>query len=137
MRTIEDIERDLENAKKEAEPIIEAREKAVKKINQYYHELKQFKMDNGLYHSMSELEKYKGHTVNNIELIEKEKDGTLSSEYMYNDEIFKVDENGHLDYSSYQCGIMSYSEERGKYIYSYYGHETERNFVGFLEIDVD
>lgn len=137
MRTFEDIERDLKNAQEEAKPIIKAREKAVAKINQYYHELEQFKLDNGLYRPMSDLEQCKGKEIYHIKLVQRKEDGTLSCKDMYNDEMFDVDKNGHLYYSSYQCGIMGYSEKDGKYIYTYHGREMEYDFVGFTEISVD
>lgn len=137
MRTLEDIQKDYEIAKKELEPIEKEREKAVKKCNALYYEMENYKLKNGLFQPMSDLEQHKGEYVNHIKLVVKDENGKLSTKDMYNDEIFNIDENGRLHYSSYQYGIMGYSEKDGKYIYAYYGHETEYVFVGYLEVDFE
>lgn len=134
MRTLEDIERDYEQAKREAEPIIKAREEAVHKINLLYKEMEDYKIQHDLFNPMSDLEKYKGKEISHIKLVVRNDDGTFETKDMYNDELFKVDENGHLDYSSYNNGIMSYIENKGKYVFCYYGHETWYDFAGYLEI---
>lgn len=134
MRTLEDIERDYEKAKAEAEPIIKAREEVVHKCNVLHKEIEDYKIKHGLFNPMSDLEKYKGRKIISIKLVEKDEDGNLSVEDMWNDEIFSVDKDGHLDYSSYNCGVMSYDEQTGKYIYFYHYHSTERDFVGYLDI---
>lgn len=137
MRTLEDIERDLEKARKEAEPLIKAREEAVGKCNLLLKEKEQYKIDHVLFHPMSELEKHKGKKIVHIKLVEKSQDGKLCATDMWIDELFSVDSAGHLDYSSYNYGIMQYREKKQKYIYSYYGLETERDFVGYLDVEFE
>lgn len=137
MRTLEDMQRDYEIAKKELEPIEKEREKAVKKCNKLYYEIENYKLKNGLFYPMSDLEQHKGKYVNHIKLVVRDKNGELSTKDMYNDDMFNVDDSGHLHYSSYQCGVMGYSEEDRKYIYSYYGRETEYDFVGYLKADFE
>lgn len=134
-RTIEDIQRDFELAKKELEPIEIQRNKAVKKVNHFYKELEQYKLNHGLYRPMSDLKEYIGKSIKHIELVYRDSDGKMQIEDMYNDELFKVDKEGHLDYSSYNCGVMHFNN--GKYIYQYYGHPTEYDFLGFLDIGVE
>lgn len=135
MRTLEDMQREYEVAKKELEPIEKEREKAVKKCNELYKEMENFKLQNGLFHKMEELEKYKGREISHIELVVRDKNGELSTKDMYNDEIFDVDENGHLHYSSYDFGIMGYEEKTKKYLYQYHYRPTYYDFVGYLEVD--
>ena len=135
MRTLEDIERDLKKAYEDAKPIFEARERAMEKINSFHKELNQFKLDNGLFNPMSDLVQHKGKYIRDIELVEKRADGTLGIKYMYGDELFKIDENGHLDYSSYNNGIMYYKESEKAYMYEFYGRGTKYDFVGYLSIE--
>lgn len=134
MRTLEDIERDYEKAKAEAEPLIKARDEAVHKCNVLFEEMEDYKIQNGLYHPMSDLKNYKGRNIIHIKLVERNDDGSLESTDMWNDELFSIDENGYLDYSSYEYGVMSYDKRKGKYIYSYHYCGTERDFVGYLDI---
>lgn len=134
MRTLEDIERDLEIAKKEAEPIIKARDEAVRKCNALYEEAKQFKMQNGLYTPMSELEKHKGKSISHIELVVRNEDGSMETKDMWRGEILKVDKNGHLDYSDYTSGVMYFNSKIGKYEHDFHYFPTIYDFVGYLEI---
>lgn len=133
-RTLEDIERDYEKAKSEAEPFINARDEAVHKCNVLLKEMEDYKIQNGLYHPMSYLKNYKGRDIIHIKLVERDKTGSLKVNDMWNDEYFSIDENGYLDYLSYERGIMDYDKRKGKYIYSYRYCETERDFVGYLDI---
>lgn len=137
MRTLEDMQRDYEIAKKELEPIEKERKKALSKCNELREEMENYKLKNGLFHPMSDLEKHKDKEISSIELVERKENGELSIEYMYNHELFRVDENGHLNYSSYERGVMFYDKEKGKYIYAYHYHEMVHDFVGYLKVDFE
>lgn len=128
---------ELRLVKEEKKPLSEAIDVLNKNIKRLEDEIKAYKLNNGLYHPMSELENYKGREISHIVLVERNEDDTLSTEYMYNDEMFDVDENGHLDYSSYNCGVMHYDEKTGKYVEYYHYHKTEHDYVGFLEIELE
>lgn len=134
-RTIEDIQRDFELAKKELEPIEIQRNEAVKKVNRFYNELEKYKLDHGLYRPMSDLKEYIGKSIKHIKLVYRDSDGKMQIEAIYNDEQFEVDKEGHLDYSSFQCGEMYFYN--GKYMYQDYGLPTEYDFLGFLEISIE
>lgn len=136
-RTLEIMMEELRLAKEERKPLSEAIEVINKKIRKLDNEIEAYKLNNGLYHPMSELANYKGKDISHIILVERDKDGALDIEYMYNDEIFEVTDNGHLYYSSYSGGITQYREEDGKYYHHYYGHSTPHEYVGFLEIELE
>ena len=137
MRTLEDMQRDYEIAKKELEPIEKEREKAVKKCDELYREMENYKLQNGLFHKMSELEKHKGRRISSIKLVVREKNGKLYIKDMYGDECFRVDKNGHLYYSSWEKGVMIYDESRKKYSYCYHCYESLYDFVGYLEVNFE
>lgn len=86
---------------------------------------------------MSELAKHKGKEISHIILVERNEDGTLDTEYMYNDEMFSVDERGYLDYSSYNCGVMHYDDSINKYVEWCHYRRTEHDYVGYLEIEFE
>ena len=136
-RTLEIMMEELRLAKEEKKPLEAAINVVNKKIRNLDNEIERYKLNNGLYHPMSELVNYKGKTIDSILLVKRDKDGTLDTEYMFNDEIFEVDKNGYLDYSSYNGGVMDYDEKIGKYVKWYYGHATEHDYVGFLEIELE
>lgn len=134
MRTLEEIERDLEIAREERKPIYKAYEEISKKCYKLKEEATQYKLQNGLFTPMSELENHKGKSISHIELVVRNEDGSLETEDVYGDEYFKVDENGHLDYSSYMGGVMYFNSEIGKYEHDFHYHPTIYDFVGYLEI---
>lgn len=128
---------ELTLAKEERKPLLEAIEVINKKIRKLDNEIEAYKLNNGLYHPMSELANYKGKNISHITLVERDKEGALDTEYMYNDEIFEVTDDGHLYYSSYGGGITHYNEKDGKYYHCYYGHSTPHEYVGFLDIELE
>lgn len=137
MRTLEDIERDLEIAKKQQELIMDANDEAVRKYRILREEAREYKIQNGLFTPMSELEKYKGKRISYIELVVRNKDGSLETEDMWGGEIFKVDKNGHLDYSDYMSGVMYFNSQIGKYEHDFHYHPTIYDFVGYLEVEFE
>ena len=136
-RTLEIIENDLKNAQEELRPIREAYDKATKKVSNFRDELERYKIDNGMYRSMSDLSQYIGCNISSIKLVERDKDGSLDTDDMWGDEYFIVDKNGHLYYSSEMNGVMSFDNEINKYVMWYHYFRTEHDYVGFLEIRVD
>ena len=128
-RTLEIMEIELDSAKKQFEPL-------KKKISELEREIKKYKLDNTLYHPMSELVNYKGKYVRSITLVERDEDGTLDTDFMYDDDIFEIDDDGHLYYSSYLDGIIRYDNKAEKYVHMYYGHPEYHDYVGFTEIDI-
>lgn len=128
-RTLEVMEMELNSAKEQFEPLKE-------KISELKREIEKYKLDNALYHPMSELMNYKGKNVNSITLVERDEDGTLDTDFMYDDEILEIDDNGHLYYSSYSGGITEYDDKAKRYVHIYYGCPEYHDYVGFLEINI-
>lgn len=135
-RNLEVMMEERKLLEEEKKPLSEAINTLNKKIKDLDNEIETYKLSNTLYHPMSELIKYKGKEISSITLVERNEDGTLDTEFMYNDEMFSVDEEGYLDYSSYNCGVMSYDKDIGKYVMWCHYHRTEHDYVGFLEIEL-
>ena len=129
-RTLEIMETELKATNEQLKPL-------QKKKTELEREIQSYKLENTLYHPMSELINYKGREVRSITLVEKRRDGKLTTDYMYNDEIFEVTDNGHLYYSSYEGGVMHYSEKTNRYIQNYWGNGFPHEYVGFLDIELE
>lgn len=136
-RTLETINEELERIKEERKPLYEAVNTLDKKIAKLNNEMLAYKLNNGLYHPMSELINYLGKEIDSIKLVERDEEGALHTDFMYCDEIFKVDEYAHLYYSSWTGGIVEYDNDTKKYVHLYYGCPTYHDYVGFLEIEID
>lgn len=136
-RTLEVMEEELKRVREERKPLYEAVNILDKKIAKLNDEMLAYKLNNGLYHPMSELINYLGKSISSITLVERDKDGALDTDFMYCDEIFKVDEYAHLYYSSWTGGVMDYDNDTKMYVHFYYGCPQYHDYVGFLEIEID
>lgn len=136
-RTYEDIKKDLSNTEKELEPVSKKYHNLIKRVSSLKNELEKYEVDNGWFHPMSDLNKYIGKEISSIKLVERKNDGTLTTEEIVRDEMFRVNKNGHLHFSSYESGVMDYDEELEKYVEWYHFFKTVHDYVGFLEIEFD
>ena len=136
-RTYEDIRKDLNAAEEELKPISKEYHNLIKKVISLKKELEKYEVDNGLFYPMSDLNKYIGKEISSIKLVERKNDGTLKVEEIVNDEMFSVDKNGHLNFSSYESGVMGYDEELEKYVEYYHCFRTVHDYIGFLEIEFE
>lgn len=126
-RTLNIMMSELEPAEKELEILEE-------KVKNLRYEIEDYKLNNGLYYPMSELINHKDKDIRWIKLVVREDDGTLDTDHMYCDEIFEVDENGHLYYSSFDGGVMHYDNDTNKYVHYYHGFPEYHDYVGYLEV---
>lgn len=135
-RTLNDMEEELRLAREERRPLYEVVNELDKKIYKLSDEIEAYKLNNGMYYPMSELINYLGKNISSIKLVVRDEEGALDTDFMYCDEIFEVDEFGHLYYSSYSGGIIEYDNDTGKYVHMYYGCPEYLDYVGFLEINI-
>lgn len=139
-RTLDDMYKDLKLAKEETEPIKEMLLKANDKEYKIRKEIERYKLDNGMFTPILELSNHPEEIIDFIDLVELNKDGTLSVEYMYTDisltKRFMVNKNGHIYYFD-SVKSLSYDERIGKYILTFHddGRETEHNYIGFLSVE--
>lgn len=136
-RTYEDIRKDLNDAEEESKSVSKEYHNLIKKVISLKKELEKYEVDNGLFYPMSDLNKYIGKEISSIKLVERKNDGTLKVEEIINDEMFSVDKNGHLHFSSYESGVMGYDEELEKYVEYYHCFRTVHDYIGFLEIEFE
>lgn len=134
MRALEDIERDIELINEELKPIDKVRNELCEKRRFLLDEKERYILDNGLFHPISELVNYIGKEISHIDLVERNEDGSLEVDSMYNDEMFSIDKNGYLEYSSYFGGVMDFDEKIGKYVLNRFYHRTEHDYIGYLDL---
>jgi hypothetical protein len=134
-RTLEVMEEELRLVKEEKKPLSDAIDVLNKKIAKLDDEILAYKLNNGLYHPMSELINYKGKDISSIKLVVRDEEGALDTDFIYCDEILEVDNDGHLYYSSYSGGIIEYDNKTNQYVHLYYGTVEDYDYVGFLEIE--
>lgn len=135
-RTLDIMMEELERIREERKPVYEVVSALDKEIAKLNDEILAYKLNHELYHPMSELTNYIGKNISSITLVERDEEGALDTDFMYCDEIFEVDENGHLYYSSYSGGITEYDDDDDKYVHYYYGCPEYHDYVGFLDINI-
>ena len=136
-RTLQDIDKDIEILEKELKPIRDKAKAISSKISALKYEKEQYRLKNGLFEPMSNLLNHIGKRIISIELVERLGNGTLKVKEIYGDDIFEIDKNGHLDYSSYFGGVMDFEIETGKYVEYRHYHRIEYDFVGYLSLTLE
>lgn len=126
----------LEDMIKQLKLTEEAMKPLAEKATKLRRDIKQYKLDNALYRPMSDLIHYAGRDIRSIELVERCEDGTLDTDYKFCDEIFEVDGNGRLYFSSWDYGIIEYDNDKHKYVHMYHGYPTYYDYIGFMEIEL-
>lgn len=98
------------------------------KINQY-------RLNNGLYHPMSELSNHIGKSVRNICLVKRKDDGVLDIEWIEHKAVFDVYKDGTLVCFDGYDYYLRYDDRIKKYIKEY-DHRIEWiDYVGFMSIE--
>lgn len=131
------MDRTLENMVKQLKLTEEAIKPLAEKAKKLRRDIEQYKLDNALFHPMSDLIHYAGREIRSIELVERCEDGTLDTDYKFLDEIFRVDEDGRLYYSSWDYGIIEYDDNAHQYVHMYHGYPTYYDYIGFTEIELN
>ena len=129
-RTLEIMEEELKLVKQEYNVLD-------KKRRNLEIEIEEYKLNNGLYHPMSELANYIGKDVDYIKVVIRNEDGTLETDFLCCDEIFEINEYGQLYYSSYSGGIIEYDTTEHKYVHMYYRCPTYYDYVGYMDLKLD
>lgn len=111
---------------RELEPLYNEVKNLVKQKNKYIVETKKYK-------TFPLDKEFFGKRISNITFINQK----CETEGFYDDDVFYVDGNGYPYYSSYENGILSYSKEDGKFIFMRYGLKYEKDFIGYIEINID
>ena len=113
---LQEIETKIGVLRAELKPIDDKASEIRKKIAELKRDAEQYKLDNRLFEPMSKLKDYVGKRIEDISLVEELDDGTLRVEEIWDNEYFKIDDEGHLDYSSEWGGVMNYDHDIGKYV---------------------
>lgn len=101
--------------------ITEAREEIAKRL-----------IKEGLYKKFPLPQDYIDKTINKITFITS--NGKL--ETYYDDDTFYVDSQGYPHYSSYENGLLDWNE-KGYFHRSYYGMGTKKDYIGYVELEVE
>ena len=112
-------ERELEPLYNEIKNLVKQRNKHIVETKKY----KTFPLD----------KKYSGKQISSITFINLKGE----TESFYDDELFYVDDDGFPYYSSYNAGILEYSKEDKMFYFMRYGHRYDKDFIGYIEIDID
>ena len=140
IRTLEDIEKELNYVKEELEPIKKHFVELCNKHADLKKELFQFKLHHKLYHPMEDLKQYVWKDLDSIILIHStigrgnEELTPETFNRMDGDDVFYVSEKGYLYYLTNDCQLH-YDEQLQLYVKDVrFSSYCKRNYVGFLDI---
>jgi hypothetical protein len=136
-KMIEDLnlsEKELKLLEEEIYRLDNKRFKMMTSIELLRDKINQYRLNNGLYHPMSELSNHIGKSVRNICLVKRKDDGALDIEWIEHKAVFDVYKDGTLVcFDGYDYHI-EYSNSLKKYVK--YDHGIELiDYVGFMSIE--
>jgi hypothetical protein len=124
-RTLEDMEKELVLFKRN--------------VIDLEYEITKYKLDNGLYHSVSELEKYTHKDISYIVLVERNNDGSLSTKELCDRDNYCIGIN--IDGKVYTVSWdddrskdISFNDKIGKYVENPPFGIVTHDYIGFLEL---
>ena len=145
-RTIDDIEREIAENADEITILrskIEPFQNEMNKLCKHRHELRKEKEDwqlaHGNYSPMSDLLKYVGKRLSLIKLVVKNEDDLLRTLDLFGGEedVLTIVDDGHIYYSSYECGVIRYDQDKKQYRRSFHYTYTWYDFVGFMNLKLE
>lgn len=137
-KMIEDLnlsEKELKLLEEEIYRLDNKRFKMMTSIELLRDKINQYRLNNGLYHPMSELLNHIGKSVLSICLVKRKDDGTLDTEWIGHKAVFDVYEDGTLvSFDGYDY-YLRYDDRIKKYIKEYDHRMEWIDYVGFMSIE--
>jgi hypothetical protein len=132
------MDKTLENMKKELERLEEELDEASWNYSQFNDKVIKYRLNNGLYHPMSELTNYIRKDINEITIVIKNEDGMLETlrlcDYRDDDYDCCIDWQGHILYHSDSEGIIRYDDYTNKYVHVEGYNIVYHDFIGFMNL---
>ena len=79
--------------------------------------------------------KDKDDDIEAICFVQKTKRGKFKTDWIFNDDLFRINDDGTFYYSSYDNGIIQYDEDKKRWCHDYYhSRRYLDDYVGFMKI---
>ena len=134
------MDKTLESMKKELERLEEIRDEACWNYSLLNNKIVEYRLNNGLYHHMSELTNYIRKDIDRIVVVIKNEDGKLETDILYG-EMYKedsecyIDGDGHILYHSNSGEIIKYDYYTNKYIHANGYNIVRYDYIGFMDLE--
>ena len=122
---------------KEAEERLSYIRELVNEIPKLENEINQYKIENKMYHPMSDLCSLKEHEILSISLIyidDNDKPSVLKLEGGYYGTSIGVDESGTFYCNSDKYGIIVLDSETGNYVWYHFYKRISPRLIGYLDV---
>lgn len=131
----------LENMKKELERLEEVREEACWDCYKLNNKIVEYRLNNKLYHNMSELTNYTRKDIDDITMVIKNKYGNLETLHLNKDIDGDIecciDATGHILFCSDSNGLIRYDDYTSRYIHVHGCSIIYYDFVGFMDLSFE
>ena len=143
MKKKEQIDSDLQKIKDDIEaqkaicaPIKKQFDAAYGKLGKLENKLKKYRLEHRMFYPLDKLVEFKDdiNKISSICFVQKTKNGKFEEDWIFNDDLLFIYDDGSFKYSSYENGIIS-RDKNGKWTHQYYGSSRKLDeYVGFMEI---
>lgn len=133
MRTLEDIEKELQIKYEKLKPIEQKCEDLKLEIAELEQERTIITLERSLFHPIEDLLQYKGREISYIQLVQND-DGVFTDDWLFNCETLRIDILGHIYSCSKEDGVVIYDSVHNKYLKFYNGKSKLVDYVGFIDV---
>ena len=134
---VQKIKDEIEKQKAIVEPIKKEFEAAYGKYDKLQTKLEKYRLEHGMFYPLSRLADFKDkdNDVESICFVQRTKKGKFKTDWIFNDDLFTIYDDGKFYYSSYENGIIGYDENEKRWYHDLY-HCRKRldDYVGFMRI---
>ena len=134
---VQKIKDEIEKQKALVEPIKREFEAAYGKYDKLQNKLEKYRLEHRMFYPLSRLADFKDkdNDVESICFVQRTKKGKFKTDWIFNDDLFTIYDDGKFHYSSYENGIIGYDEDEKRWYHDLH-HCRERldDYVGFMRI---
>ena len=133
---LQKIKDEIEKQKAIVEPIKKEFEAAYSKYDKLQKKLEKYRLEHRMFYPLSKLAEFKDKKIESVCFVQRTKNGKFKTDWIFNDELFTIYDDGKFHYSSYENGIIGYHEGEKKWFHDYF-HTRKRldDYVGFMKIN--
>ena len=134
---LQKIKDEIEKQKAVVEPIKKQFEAAYSKYDKLQKKLEKYRLEHKMFYPLSQLAEFKDKNldIESICFVQKTKKGKFKIDWIFNDDLFRINDDGTFYYSSYENGIIQYDKDEKRWCHDFY-HSRKRldDYVGFMKI---
>ena len=134
---LEQLKDEIAKQKALLEPVKREFEVTYSKYDKLQKKLEKYRLEHKMFYPLSRLADFKDKDddIEAICFVQKTKRGKFKTDWIFNDDLFRINDDGTFYYSSYDNGIIQYDEDKKRWCHDYcHSRRYLDDYVGFMKI---